>query len=85
MKILKNEKPMPIDIRTEAVRYYDLNPTMFDDIPFYRDRISSREMSVLELGCGTGRVLVPLVQDCAFIHGVDVSEAMAVICRKKLT
>ncbi len=42
-------------------------------------------MTVLELGCGTGRVLIPLVQACNYIHGVDVSAAMISLCREKLT
>jgi ubiquinone/menaquinone biosynthesis C-methylase UbiE len=75
---------MPIDIRDEAARYYDLNPEPLNDIPFYRAKIPSRDSSVLELGCGTGRVLVPLTNDCGYIHGVDISEAMISICRQKL-
>ena len=75
---------MAIDIRDEAARYYDLNPEPLDDIPFYRAKIPSRDSSVLELGCGTGRVLVPLTENCGYIYGVDVSEAMVSICRQKL-
>ena len=61
-----------------------MNPSMPNDIAFYRERIPSSGASILELGCGTGRVLVPLVKDCAYIHGVDVSAAMVSICREKL-
>jgi ubiquinone/menaquinone biosynthesis C-methylase UbiE len=75
---------MPIDIRDEAARYYDLNPEPLNDLPFYRAKIPSRDSSVLELGCGTGRVLVPLTNGCGHIHGVDISEAMISICRQKL-
>ena len=75
---------MPIDIRTEAARYYDLSPGAPADIQFYRDKIASPQFVLLELGCGTGRVLLPLAKDCAYIHGVDVSEAMLSICREKL-
>lgn len=75
---------MAIDIREEAARYYDLNPAMLDDIPFYRGKIPSGDSSVLELGCGTGRVLLPLAKDCGYIQGVDISESMISICRQKL-
>jgi SAM-dependent methyltransferase len=75
---------MSIDIRDEAARYYDLNPEPLHDIPFYRTKIPSRDSSVLELGCGTGRVLVPLTSDCGYIHGIDISEAMVSICKQKL-
>jgi SAM-dependent methyltransferase len=35
-------------------------------------------------GCGTGRVLVPLAEECAYIHGLDLSEGMVAVCRKRL-
>ncbi len=75
---------MPIDLRAEAARYYDLNPNVFDDIPFYIDRLPSPEARVLELGCGTGRVSIPLAQACAYLHGLDLSEAMLDLCREKI-
>ena len=76
---------MRIDIRANAARYYDLNPETLDDIGFYRDRIPFSEAKVLELGCGTGRVLIPLLRDCGYIHGVDVSPAMIARCQKRLS
>jgi SAM-dependent methyltransferase len=75
---------MKVDIRAEAARFYDFNPDTIVDIQFYRDRIPSPNTKVLELGCGTGRVILPLTKDCAYIHGVDLSEAMVAICQGKL-
>ncbi len=75
---------MAIDIRINAARYYDLNPLCPEDFAFYRKRIPSPRSSVLELGCGTGRILLPMALECAFIQGVDISEAMISICRDKL-
>lgn len=72
------------DTRADAARYYDLNPRTPDDLTFYRSRILSPRTTILELGCGTGRVLVPLTQDCTYIHGVDLSPGMIAICREKL-
>jgi SAM-dependent methyltransferase len=72
------------DIRSAAAKYYDANPRNPDDIPFYRSRIRGPQSSVLELGCGTGRVLLPLARECAYIHGLDSSEAMLALCREKL-
>jgi SAM-dependent methyltransferase len=75
---------MTTDIRSRAAEYYDLNPDAPADVPFYKKLIPSARASVLELGCGTGRVLVRLAEACAYIHGIDLSEAMVVVCRRKL-
>ena len=72
------------DTRSDAAQYYDLGPQMPDDVPFYVDRVPSPDATILELGCGTGRVLVPLTSRCAFIQGVDRSEGMLAICRARL-
>jgi ubiquinone/menaquinone biosynthesis C-methylase UbiE len=73
-----------IDIRSDAAKFYDLNPDVVDDLAFYRARIPFPDASVLELGCGTGRVLVPLSKDCGYIHGVDISAAMVSRCQDRL-
>ena len=75
---------MQNDIRAKAANYYDLCPDLPADVPFYRSLIPFPEARVLELGCGTGRVLVPLAGACGHIHGLDLSEAMIDICRSKL-
>ena len=58
---------MQNDIRAEAAKYYDVNPEIPDDIAFYQARLPSSDASVLELGCGTGRVLLPLAVSCGFM------------------
>jgi SAM-dependent methyltransferase len=40
---------------------------------------------VLELGCGTGRVLIPSARAGATITGLDKSEPMLALCSAKLT
>jgi len=72
------------DIRAAVARYYDLNPNVPSDVAFYSALVSSPDASVLELGCGTGRVLLPLAERCAYIQGIDLSEAMLRICNHKL-
>ena len=73
-----------MDIREKAAKYYDLWSLPFDDIPFYINCIPSIRSSILELGCGTGRVLTQLINHCASIHGLDNSKAMSNICREKI-
>ena len=75
---------MTTDTRSEAASYYDLNPHSPNDVPFYTERIPSPSAHVLELGCGTGRVLLPLATRCSYIHGIDLSAAMLAICQRKL-
>ncbi|MCI0692275.1 class I SAM-dependent methyltransferase [candidate division KSB1 bacterium] len=75
---------MSEDIRAAAAKYYDLDPNPLDDVPFYERLILSPQAYVLELGCGTGRVTVPLAASCGYIHGIDRSPAMIAICRPKL-
>jgi len=75
---------MPLDLRAEAARYYDVNPNMLVDVPFYIDRLPKPDARVLELGCGTGRVSLPLAAECAFLHGLDLSDAMLHLCRGKI-
>lgn len=75
---------MRTDIAENVARYYDISPENPDDLPFYVRKVSSPHARVLELGCGTGRVLVPLAEECSRIVGVDVSEAMLALCRRKL-
>ena len=75
---------MKIDIRTEAAKYYDSSSSFPNDIPFYQKLIPSPNISILELGCGTGRVTLSLVPFCQYIQGVDLSPAMISICQEKL-
>ncbi|MFN8469115.1 MAG: class I SAM-dependent methyltransferase [Caldilineaceae bacterium] len=75
---------MKIDIRAEAARYYDSNPAFLSDIPFYQNLISAPDISILELGCGTGRVTLSLIPYCRYTQGIDISSPMLAICRKKL-
>jgi len=75
---------MTIDIRLEAARFYDSNPATPNDVPFYQALVPSPDCSILELGCGTGRVTLPLIPYCREIYGLDNSAAMLSFCRQKL-
>jgi len=74
---------MPDNLEATA-KYYDLQTMRFDDVPFYLEQLPSPEARVLELGCGTGRVLISLAAQCRRIVGVDMSETMLAQCQEKL-
>lgn len=73
------------DNRYDAAAFYDrfCSPPP-GDIDFYHALLTSPGARVLELGCGTGRVLVPLAAHCAYIHGVDLYPAMLAVAQQKL-
>lgn len=81
---------------TERVELYDAFPDLADfydsvpayaarrDVQFYVDEAKEAHGSVLELGCGTGRVLVPIAREGCTIDGVDASRQMLERCEAKL-
>ena len=54
-----------------------------DDIPFYVEEAQVSGSPVLELGCGTGRVSIPIAESGVAITGLDFSEPMLDVARRK--
>ena len=54
------------------------------DVPFYVEEARKARGPVLELGCGTGRVLLPIARAGCTIMGVDSSHQMLARLRTKL-
>jgi ubiquinone/menaquinone biosynthesis C-methylase UbiE len=54
------------------------------DVPFYVELAKGMGGPVLEIACGTGRVLLPIAREGIEIHGVDNSPAMLRILRAHL-
>lgn len=66
-------------------RYYDADYGSFsDDVPFYREMARRASGRVLEVMCGTGRVLVPLVEAGIPVDGVDISPALLARANERL-
>lgn len=65
---------------------YDLNPLplLKDDIPFYLEYASRINGDILELACGSGRITIPLAKAGHEVWGVDISNAMIELFRKKI-
>ena len=61
-------------------------PVVTDDIPFYvtlAQEAALHGQSVLELGCGTGRVTIPMAQTGARVTGLDNAGPMLEVARRK--
>lgn len=54
------------------------------DVDFYVEEARSTRGDILELGCGTGRVLIPVARLGRSIVGVDASPEMLVQCGARL-
>ena len=68
----------------------DFYDTMYNhlarrDIEFFIDYAKKADGKTLELGCGTGRVLIPTAGAGCEITGLDFSPNMLQKCREKLT
>lgn len=66
-------------------RYYDADYRNYDDdIDLILTLAAESGDPVLELGCGTGRLLLPLAVQGHAVTGVDISPALLSIARSKL-
>jgi SAM-dependent methyltransferase len=70
------------------VRAYDAfyncePPQIAGDVAFYESLARKRAGPVLELACGTGRIALALAERGLDITGVDVSDGMLTIARRK--
>jgi SAM-dependent methyltransferase len=54
------------------------------DVTFFVDMAKQVSASVLEIGCGTGRVLIPMAREGIEIVGLDLSSRMLDICHQKI-
>ena len=52
------------------------DPSIRGDVGFYLDLAQRNGGTVLDLGCGTGRVSLPLAREGLEVVGVDISKAM---------
>jgi SAM-dependent methyltransferase len=69
---------------TQFARYYDLYAGNYSaDLPLYRS-LCAPGSRMLEIGCGTGRVLKALLEAGAQVAGVDISDDMLDLARTKL-
>lgn len=73
------------DSYTEYAELYDLVYEDYDeDIPFYVAEAQRAHGPCLELGCGTGRILIPIAEAGITVNGVDLSAPMIARARRKV-
>ena len=74
-------------------RFYSIPPQLYDDqfwwkkddIEFWKNNLlSSSDLSILEIACGTGRLAEPLLREGANYHGLEISEEYLQFAKSKL-
>ncbi|MBI4640882.1 MAG: class I SAM-dependent methyltransferase [Candidatus Tectomicrobia bacterium] len=74
------EYPFVAELYDYVVPYRDRQ-----DVAFFVEMARQSEGPVLEIGCGTGRVLIPTAKAGIEVAGFDLSSSMLSICREKLS
>ena len=68
----------------EWAKVYDLyHSELTEDVEFYIRKSTHVSGRILEIGCGTGRVLFPMVNHGLNVIGIDNSNAMLEIAKQK--
>ena len=68
-----------------SAKVYDMDKYIgrsFGDVEYYCERLSDCKGVILEPGVGTGRMLIPLLEQGLQVEGFDLSTEMLDICRK---
>ena len=84
----KQEAAFVDDTYEAGAKYYDDDYGMKEalaDRDFYVELARERGGPVLELGCGTGRIALPIARSGIDITAVDVSAAMLQVLQNKLS
>lgn len=69
----------------EIARFYDLtHASLTADVPFVLQLAAAGDGPILELGCGSGRLLLPLAQAGCSVTGLDLSAGMLDRARARL-
>jgi SAM-dependent methyltransferase len=79
--------PAAIDSYNVTAKYYDgayAAKQDLVDLPFYLELAEQTPGPILEVACGTGRVLLPIARKGIEIHGVDNSRPMLKILENSL-
>ena len=77
---------MDTELYAAAAEFYDyvVPYQTRGDVAFFVEAAQASKGSVLEVGCGTGRVLIPIARAGIPITGVDLSPHMLDVCQRRL-
>lgn len=64
--------------------YHYHHQNFTEDLPFWEGLARWMGNPILELGCGTGRVLIPLAQNGHTVYGIDHSPAMLSFLKQRI-
>jgi SAM-dependent methyltransferase len=62
---------------------HDVGHRKRPDVAFFVDAAKQTGGPVLEIGCGTGRVLIPTAREGVAMVGIDLSPYMLAVCRQR--
>lgn len=76
-----------VNFDKEVAEYYDevIEKGYHDNKKYLSElfKILKKNESVLELGCGTGKILLRLLERDIFVEGIDISKSMTEILKSK--
>ena len=85
-RTLGKHEELPVDDYDLYARFYDIDYSQADaDLLMIEQLAACCGSPILELACGTGRVLLPLARQGYQITGVDISPAMLAVTKLKIT
>ncbi len=72
-----------MDVYDQMAEFYDLIYSDSLDLEFYLQEAKNARGPVLEVACGTGRILLRLAKEGIDVTGLDISQGMLAILEKK--
>ena len=81
-------EPAGVDAYALMARFYDADyqaAGRIEDVAFYSSLAEEMGEPVLEMGCGSGRNLLPIARSGVAIHGIDSSPAMLRALRTRMS
>ena len=73
----------PVSEYSDPVLYDAKNPDAEPDVGFYRRMSAECPGPILDLGCGTGRITIPLAHEGLDVTGLDLSNEMVARAKAK--